>query len=190
MANRILLVDDEDSIVLSFKKDFEDEGYEVTTASNGETAVMLLKHNIFHLIVTDLVMPGIDGMTVLEEARKLYPDIGAIILTGYGDMNSAIKALRLGADDYLLKPCNSEELLVRAQHCLEKRRALHLNRLYEKLLPVCMFCKSIRDDTGTDPGKGKWFIMEEYLKQKADVDLSHSCCPGCYEQHKDKWIKF
>ncbi len=118
-GNKILLVDDEELILRAFKKDLECEGYEVLTASSGEEAVELLKAQYFDIAVIDLLMPGMDGVEVLTIARKINPDICAIILTG-GSTKSASQVLRLGADDYLTKPCDTEELLMRIERCLKK----------------------------------------------------------------------
>jgi DNA-binding NtrC family response regulator len=183
--NKILLVDDEESITKAMKKDFEQEGYEVMIASSGEEAVEIIKAQHFDMIVTDLSMPGIGGIEVLAEAKKLNPDIGSIILTGYGDMTSAIEALRLGADDYLLKPCDTEELLLRTSRCLKNREAHQKLKIYENILPVCMYCKSIRDDKGVEPGKGKWVRMEDYIAFNCGTHVSHGICPPCFERHKD-----
>ncbi len=180
MKNKtILLVDDEKSILSSFRKDFEYEGYTTVTAESGEEAIERLKSNYFNLLITDLVMPGIDGIAVMNEAKNLNPDMGAMILTGYGDLSSAIEALRLGADDYLFKPCDSEELLLRAKRFFEKQEALIKIKIYEDILPICMYCKSIRDDSGAEHGKGKWIKIEKYLTKKSGIDLSHCCCPKC-----------
>ena len=119
-------------------------------------------------------MPRIDGISVLKEARKQIPDISMIMLTGFGDMTSAIEALRLGADDYLLKPCDVEELLLRVNRCFEQREINRKVKIYENILPICMYCKDIRDDTGKEHGKGKWQTIEEYLYKKSDIDMSHS----------------
>ncbi|MFC1523413.1 sigma-54-dependent transcriptional regulator [Thermodesulfobacteriota bacterium] len=186
MKNKsILIVDDEESILNSFRKDFEQEKYAVTTAASGEEAITKLQKEHFNLVITDLVMPGIDGIGVVQEAKKMDPEIGTIILTGYGDMTSAIEALRLGADDYLLKPCDTDELLMRITRCLEKHEALKKIKVYENILPVCMYCKAIRDDTDTGPGKGKWMRLEEYLHRKNGTDISHSCCPRCFEKFRE-----
>ena len=195
---KILLVDDEESIRTSFRKDFEHEGYKVTTAASGEEAIMKIRDTHFDLVITDLSMPGIDGIGVLQEVKKLNPDIGTMILTGYGDMTSAIEALRLGADDYLLKPCDADELLLRAARCLEKQEALRKIKLYENILPVCSVCKKIRDDSGTEYGKGNWKLLEEYLEINVGLDVSHGMCPECsdklyggqewYEKNRDKII--
>lgn len=185
MSKKILLVDDEKAILESCSVDFKHEGYIVTTAQCGEEATALLEKDHFDLLVTDLAMPGVDGIGVLEAAKKYNPDICAIILTGYGDMNSAIEALRLGADDYLLKPCDTDELLLRAARLLRQQEAMQKVKFYESILPVCMYCKSIRDDKVTEPGKGKWMRMEEYINVKSGTDISHGICPECYEIHKD-----
>lgn len=186
----ILLVDDEESILNSFSKDFAEAGYSVQTATSGEEAIALLPGNHFDLVVSDLVMPGINGMDVLQEVRQRMPDACTMILTGFGDMSSAIEALRLGVDDYLVKPCDIEELLLRARRCLEKREALRKVKVYETILPVCIFCKKIRDDSGTKPGRGEWRPMEDYLDQKSNADIVHNCCPECYKQHKHEWEKY
>jgi signal transduction histidine kinase len=125
MDNRkILLVDDEAILLKSFRKVFTKEGYQVTTAASGEEAITALHNNRYDLVLTDLIMAGLDGIEVLKEAKRIDRKIGVIILTGYGDINSAIEALRIGADDYLLKPCDTDELLIRIARCREKRNLL------------------------------------------------------------------
>lgn len=185
MDKSILLVDDEEVIRKSFGEDLSDGGYTVSTAESGEAAIEKLKNNHFNLVVTDLMMEGINGLQLLKEVKEVDPEIVVIILTGFGDMTSAIEALRLGADDYLLKPCKTEELLIRISRCLERQEANRKIKFYENILPVCMYCKNIRDDTGTEQGKGKWLKMEEYIFHKSGTDISHGVCPVCYEEHKD-----
>ena len=175
----ILLVDDDVMLINSFRSVFENEGYQVTTASSGEAAVAELDKRNFDLVVTDLVMEAIDGIGVLKKAKENNPLTTVIILTGYGDLKSSIDSLRLDADDYLLKPCETEELLYRVSRCLDK---LELNRkikIYETVLPVCCVCKKIRDDEGKEPGTGEWMIMEEYLTRRGKLDITHSYCPDC-----------
>ena len=187
---KILFVDDEENILKSFRKDFEYEGYLVTTALSGEKALEHLQQEHFNVVITDLAMPGIDGLEVLKKAKKLQPDTILIILTGYGDLSSAIEALRLGADDYLLKPCDIDELFLRVQRCLEKQEALQKIRLYENILPICMYCKSIRDDSGAEEtGEARWMSVEEYISSKSGTDFSHGICPNCMEKFHNKFIK-
>jgi DNA-binding NtrC family response regulator len=179
----ILLVDDEPSIVSSFQADFSHAGYLVATAASGEEALAILSSQRFDAIITDLVMPGISGLELLKNAKIQTPEICTIVLTGFGDLPSAIEALRLGADDYLLKPCDVDELLLRLEKCLEKQEVVRKLAMYEKILPVCMYCKSIRDDSNTSPGKGEWLTMEEYLLHKEGTFVSHGCCPKCMEKN-------
>ena len=85
-----------------------------------------LEKTKFDLVITDLMMPGIDGFGVLKAVKKLAPQTSVIILTGYGDMRAAIDALRLGADDFTLKPCEVDELVFRIRRCLEKQSLLQM----------------------------------------------------------------
>ncbi len=116
----ILLVDDDHLILKGFSKNFKRQGYHVTTAESGEIAIELLEETSFDLVLTDIVMEQIDGLQILKRTKELNPETMVIILTGYGDMASAIHALRLGADDYLSKPCEPEQMNIRVRHCLEK----------------------------------------------------------------------
>lgn len=120
----ILFVDDEEVIRKSFSRELAVEGFEVTTVDGGDAALAALQLHPFDLVITDLMMPGTDGFGVLKAVKKMAPMTSVIILTGYGDMGSAIDALRLGADDFTLKPCEMEELLFRIRRCLEKRSLL------------------------------------------------------------------
>ena len=180
--NRVLIVDDENSIRISLADELEDEGYSVTTAASGEEAFDILKENDFDLIITDLIMEGIGGIEVLKKAKTLDPVISVLILTGYGNLETAIAALRLGADDYLLKPCEIDELLLRVKRGLEKREMQKKIALYENIFPVCAGCKKIRDDDGREPGSGEWLQMEAYIIRKTGVQPSHGLCPECVKK--------
>lgn len=120
----ILLVDDEQLIRKSFTRDLSAEHFMVTAVAGGQEAINALAEKPFDLVITDLMMPDIDGFAVLKNAKRIAPATSVIILTGYGDMRSAIDALRLGADDFTLKPCEIEELIFRIRRCLEKRSLL------------------------------------------------------------------
>jgi DNA-binding response OmpR family regulator/DNA-binding CsgD family transcriptional regulator len=117
----ILLVDDEEAILASVGWDLEHHNFEVTTANDGGEATDLLRTKSFDLVITDLMMPQVDGFAVLQTAKSLHPEIGVIILTGFGDVDSAVKALKLGADDYLQKPCDIDDLLIKARRGFERQ---------------------------------------------------------------------
>ena len=117
----ILLVDDDRSVLRAISPFLESNGYHVTTSETGEYATELVRKWNFDLIISDLVMEKVDGFQVLKWAKKQNEDTMVIILTGYSDINLTIDALRIGADDYLLKPCEPEVMLFRVKRCLEKK---------------------------------------------------------------------
>jgi len=120
----ILFVDDEEVIRESFALELQEENFAVDVFGSGREAIAALEKGKYDLVITDLMMSGIDGFGVLEAAKRIAPQTGVIILTGYGDMRSAIDALRLGANDFALKPCDTEELAFRIRRCLAKRNLL------------------------------------------------------------------
>jgi YesN/AraC family two-component response regulator len=187
---KVLLVDNEEAILESLSHYLKYSRLHVETATSARQALRLFKKETFDLIITDLVMNGMSGMELLSEIKKIKYDSGVFILTGQGNMGSVIDAIRLSADDYLLKPCDADELIFRMERFFEKQDALRKIKVYEKFLPICMYCKMIRDDAGVERGAGTWLSPEEYLKRKnSDLRLSHGCCPDCFEKHKDEWFK-
>lgn len=130
----ILLVDDDVFIQDSIGGALEKEGYSVTIAGNGKAAIEKVEKQRFDLVLTDLVMPPIDGLGVLEKVKAVSPDTMVILLTGFGDLKSAIKAIQLGAEDYLLKPIDVEEIFFRVASCLEKLELKIKERRYREAL--------------------------------------------------------
>ena len=122
----ILFADDELLIRKSFTRELRAEGFTVTAVSSGREAIGELEIRKYDLVITDLMMPDVDGFGVLKYVKKHIPQTSVIILTGYGDIRSAIDALRLGADDFTLKPCEVDELVFRIRRCLEKQSLLQI----------------------------------------------------------------
>jgi len=178
----ILIVDDDPLILESLSTALEGKGYFVRTADNGKIANEIINKSDFDIVITDLVMDKVDGIKVLKEVKKKRPETMVLILTGYGDLKSAVDALRLDADDYILKPCSDDEIFFRISKCIEKIEYKKKIKIYEDILPVCCVCKKIRDDVDGEPGFGKWFSMEEYLSNKAKVSITSSYCPRCAEE--------
>jgi DNA-binding NtrC family response regulator len=176
---RILLVDDDKTILSVFSKSLEAKGYAVSVAVGGQKACDMLADQMFQLIITDLNMPGINGLQVLQKCKTLYPECMAIILTGYGNLSSAVDALRLDADDYLLKPCDPDELFFRIERCLEKYEMKRKIQAYEGILTTCCVCRKFQDDTGKEPGTGEWMTIEQYLWKNTKLGISSSYCPEC-----------
>ena len=118
---RILLVDDEASIRLTLGALLQRCGYDVTSADGGEQAVQLLERQGFDLLLTDLKMPGIDGLQVVAAARQRQPDVAVIVLTGHGSLETAIEGLHQQVFDYLLKTTPPEEVIARVKAGLAAR---------------------------------------------------------------------
>ena len=119
---RILIVDDEDNLRLTLSQAFQMEGYEVREASDSQEAVSLVTREVFDVLLTDLMMPKIDGLSLLEKARSILPDAVVILMTGQATVESAIRALKGGAFDYILKPFRLDEIFHVVARGLEQRR--------------------------------------------------------------------
>lgn len=178
----LLLVDDEPLIRESLARELASATLAVTVAASGEEAVARLGREWFDVVVSDLVMPGLDGFQVLKAAKSRDRAIAVILLTGFGDMDTAIDALRLGADDFLRKPCEVDELCWRIGNCQKKQELQRKVAFYERVLPVCSYCGKIRHDRPGEHGRGPWYELEEYLRRAKGVNLSHGCCPECFGQ--------
>lgn len=123
----ILVVDDELFFRRLYANLLSENGYQVETASSGEEAVAQLHRGKPDIVLTDLVMPGLDGLQILDHARKLDNPPDVILVTGHASVESAIQALKNGARDYLVKPFDPEELLHVVRGCLEQRHLLDEN---------------------------------------------------------------
>jgi DNA-binding response OmpR family regulator len=185
----LLLVDDDPFILEGIGEDLERRGYRVTRVNSGEKAVELLQRTRFDLVITDLIMERTDGIQVLKKSKEIDATAMVIILTGFGDMLSAIEALRSQADDYMLKPCESSEMLFRVERCLEKLELARRINLYHKILPMCCVCKKIRDDAGQVPGQGGWVPVERFIQERAQLDVTSSYCPECARRTLKEFIK-
>ena len=111
MPKRILIVDDEPSIRMVLRAHLNRSGYEVTAAENGAEAISLLRNENYHLVVSDLKMPVVGGMEVLSHCIDTYPGLPVILITAHGTVDSAVEAIKNGAQDYVTKPFDSDELM-------------------------------------------------------------------------------
>jgi len=127
---RILIVDDEENLVALFKRILQKEGYEVQCASSGEEALEKLETEWFDLVITDLKMPGMDGLELLSKAKAVNPTMPFIMLTAFGTVHSAVAAMKEGAYDYLVKPVDNEEFTLVVKKTMELHR---LQREVERL---------------------------------------------------------
>ena len=118
LNKKLLLVDDEVIILMTLCRDLELAGYDVTSATNGEEALIKLRKDRFDVVITDLVMEEIDGIQVLNEAKRIDPQTPVLILTGYSNTVLAQEAFSK-ADGFLLKPCDIDDILSQISQCLK-----------------------------------------------------------------------
>lgn len=120
MSIHILLVEDDYNTRIMLACRLQYAGYRVTQASDGETAIDLLEKEIFDIVLTDIILGDIDGIEVLQTARQQDYRPEVILLTGHGSLDTSVAALRSGAYDYLLKPCDAEKLLLSVEGAVKR----------------------------------------------------------------------
>jgi DNA-binding NtrC family response regulator len=126
---KILIVDDEQIVRESLTNWLKEESYQVEAAENGPMALEKIRQFPFQVVLLDLKMPGMDGIQVLAEIKKEFPDIEVIIMTAYGSVNTAVEAIKAGAYDYIVKPFDPEEVALLIKKILE-----HKNLILENIL--------------------------------------------------------
>ncbi len=169
-------------------------GYEVTAVNDGKAAWdELQKHDAPKLVILDWNMPEMDGLQVclrLKESGATDPPY-IILLTARTEKKDVVNALEAGANDYITKPFNNMELRARvrvghrmvemkeklAKQVQELRTALEHIKTLQGIIPICSFCKKIRDD------QGYWSQVEAYLSRHSDARFSHGFCPDCISRH-------
>jgi DNA-binding NtrC family response regulator len=120
---RVLVVDDESIVRRSCERVLSPEGYDVVTISRGDDAVDLLEKEDFDIVLTDLKMPYMDGLDLLNIIKNRWPSIEVIVITGYSTPTTAIEAKNLGAYEFIEKPFNPEEILSAVNRAMKKIRA-------------------------------------------------------------------
>jgi two-component system, sensor histidine kinase and response regulator len=118
---RILIIDDEEIVLKSCLRILRNDSYEIDTVLSGEEGLKKVAEKEYDVVITDLKMPGLSGMEVLAELRKNYPDVMAIIFTGFATVENAREALKMGAFDYIPKPFTNEELKIVVENAIKAR---------------------------------------------------------------------
>jgi DNA-binding NtrC family response regulator len=121
IPTRILLVDDEKDFVEMLSLRLEEVGERVTAAYSGQECLQILEKNNIDVVILDILMPGMDGITTLREIKKRFPLVEVIMLTGHGTTESAVEGMKLGAFDYLLKPAPFEDLTVKLESARKRK---------------------------------------------------------------------
>ena len=130
MKTRVLIVDDEKEFVQVLSKRLLIRDYDVTASLSGEDAIEKVKAYNFDVVILDVAMPGMDGIETLHEIKGIKPLTEVIMLTGHASVETAIEGMKLGALDYLMKPCETEDLVAKINKAYE-RKTEHEERIRE-----------------------------------------------------------
>jgi DNA-binding NtrC family response regulator len=144
-GSKILLVDDEVVFTNNMSKLLSNRGYRVTAVNSGDAAIRAMEEDGFDVVVLDLKMPGMDGITTLKEIKKLGLFTETLILTGHGSIDSALEAIKLGAYDYLTKPCEIGDLVAKIEGAWEKKDDAEKQDIQEKIQKVVESPSSVFD---------------------------------------------
>ncbi len=121
---KMMLVDDEERFLSTTKKLLSRKGYDALTAISGNEALEILKSRNIDVVILDVKMPGMDGITTLKEIKRRFPVVEVIMLTGHATVDSAVDGLKSGATDYLMKPTDINNLIEKAEEAFEKKQRL------------------------------------------------------------------
>ncbi|HXC62076.1 MAG TPA: sigma-54 dependent transcriptional regulator, partial [Nitrospiria bacterium] len=151
----VLIVDDEKVEAGILGEILTHEGFDVTTQTDPEQAAALVQKQSFDLVLCDLKMPKIDGIELLQQLRRIHPDLTVIIMTAYGTIETAVNAMRQGAFDYVTKPFSKEQLLITVQRAIKNLEILRENvylkeelGLHQALIPIVGKSESIQNIYG------------------------------------------
>ncbi len=122
MSIKVLLVDDEEQFVEVLAQRLQGRGFQVSTASNGDEAMGFIEENDTDVVVLDVLMPGRNGIDILQEIKRARPITEVIMLTGHGTVETAIQGMKLGAYDYLMKPTDTAELVEKITKAHQRKK--------------------------------------------------------------------
>jgi two-component system response regulator AtoC len=169
-TDRILLVDDDRIIVDSLREFLMEEGYAVDGADSVKSAVELLERQPYTLLITDINMPEADGFELLDILRDRFKDVAPIVITGYGTIESAVEAMRMGAYDYLTKPIIDDELRLVLDRAIQRRALIRENRSLRQRLDMRY---SLENVIGHDHKMLKIFdLVETVAETKTTILIS------------------
>ena len=182
MNLKILIVDDDKKLLSVLKTILVEEKHEVSVCNNGLEAINRCREQRFDLIITDLMMPGANGLEVLKETRKIYPDTIVILVTGFASLETAIQAIRDGAYDYITKPFKLEEIKILVNNVREKIRLIRENqRLFKELQEAYKQLQTMKKVMEIENPKDKGLIPED----KDDVPfIAGSMLPLYYTENR------
>jgi signal transduction histidine kinase len=179
---RILIADDEPDVLALCQRILTAEGYRVDTVQAGREAVERIKQQPFDLLLTDIKMPGMDGLQTAQAVKEIDPAVICVTMTGYSTMDTAIEALKLGVDEFIMKPFTREELNLSIAKALEKERLRKENIRLQSLIPLFEFNKTLLSTMEVD------ILLHHVLElaqreTQADIGIMFLVNPGEISEH-------
>jgi DNA-binding NtrC family response regulator len=198
----VLLVDDEERILHALARNLKSQRFKQIYVNSAADALQAFKQEPIHVLVTDIMMPGMSGLELLKIVREEYPETVRLIFSGQNELNRVVTAINSGeVFRYIAKPAPDGETVSRLIHeaidfyLLRRDRGELIERLRTKnaeleesleavkqlqgLLPICAMCKKIRSDTD----QTYWMGVEKYIEDHSDAKFTHCFCPDCYNKH-------
>ena len=172
LAGRVLLVDDEQRIVNFVRRGLEAEGLEVDPAGGGEEGLQLALSRSYDLVILDLVMPDVDGLSVLQQILERKPSQSVLVLSALSDTASKVRSLELGAEDYLSKPFSLEELLARVRARLRTAARADQTKLVVGPTTLDLIRRQVDDGRGQVPLADREFLLLQELMRHAGRSVS------------------
>jgi len=175
---RLLVVDDEHAIAELLSRHLEREGYRVSVAFDGDEALETLHKATFDVVLTDIRMPGRDGIALLEAAKQLDITLPVIVLTSMNDVDTAVRAMRLGADDYILKPFTLDALSISVERALERRELILNARRHQEELELAVEEKTRKLRLALSEVQGTFNATVEAMVssiEARDCETQHHC---------------
>ncbi len=200
MSNtKILVVDDEKSIRLTVAQSLEPQGYTVKTAVNGNDALDQLQQEAFDLILTDLKMPGMDGMALVEQAIQLHPNLQMIMISAHGTVENAVEVMKLGAIDFIQKPFTPTEIRELVKQVLDRKTREEDASSFDSLMESAKYQASqrqledaiatVKEAIGVDPSQPSAFVLlgqlQESLGDRLEGIKSYRVALDLDPTHKD-----
>jgi len=164
----ILIVDDDDGILELLQSKLSREGYTCITADQSEKALNLLRDTSVDLALIDVKMPGMSGIELTKVAKRVDPDLCVLMMTGYPDIDYAVDAMRSGAEDYIFKPFNLDEVTMSIQRSLQKRDLILQNRDYQRQLEVKVKGKTEESEKANRELKETKEYLENLIESSVD----------------------
>ncbi len=169
-------------------------GHEVAVVDNGRAALEALEKEPFPLVISDWMMPQLSGIELCRalraaEARRLAGGRGqsytyVLLLTALDARSDYLEGMNAGADDFLTKPFDPEQLAARLRVAERIIGLLNEMRQLSGLLPICAYCKRIREgDVSASSEPRSWVPIEQYVASRSEASFSHGVCPSCYAEH-------